>query len=604
MALVLTPFLLRPSRREHFDAGLGRPLPAASLQRLDGRSVPLGELIGPRGLVIVFLGTQCPVGNQYAPKLAALAGWAGPRGVAVIGVNANASETAEQVAAHARDFRLGFPVLKDPENRAADLWRVGRTNEALLLDAKGILRYRGAIDDEYRPGIPKGQAPRPFLANAIGAMLAARPITVATTPVFGCPIERVLPRIARPALPRVRAAAPAIVAAREADSGPIAVGPVTYAADVAPILAERCQGCHRPRQVAPFSLLTYEDALRWASGIAEVVEDYRMPPWHADPRYGRFANDRSLSPRERAVLLAWVDQGAPAGDLAAAPPPRRFPEGWTIGTPDLVFTMDEPFEVPASGTIPIQRFRIKSGATRDLWVQKAEMQPGDRSVVHHMFVFVEPHRDDGDLTRTGPCLVAYAPGDAPSVYPPGVAKRIPAGCDLLFEIHYTPIGRPRVDRSSVGIILATEPVQHEAVFTGIADKQLVIPPGATHHRSRSSHTFTKHIHLLSLFPHMHLRGKDFRIDAVFPDGRREILLSIPAYDYAWQSVYRLAQPLALPAGSRIECEAHFDNSAANPANPDPTATVRWGDQTWDEMMIGYLDYYEDRPDEEGSIRPR
>jgi hypothetical protein len=593
-ALALVPLSWRRPHRERFDAGLGRPLPAATLQGLDGTRVEVASLLGRRGLVVVFLGTHCPVGNQSIPKLNALASLARSKALGFIGVNANASETAEQVAAHAREFKLAFPVLKDSSNTAADRWRVGRTNEALLLDGSGILRYRGAVDDEFRTGVRKGGAIQPLLSNALAAMIAGRPIAVATTPVFGCPIERQGHR-ARAALPRVRAAAPAIVSARQAAGPGPDVGAVTYAADVAPILAARCQSCHRPRQVAPFSLLSYQDAKRWASSIAEAVEDYRMPPWHADPRHGRFANDRSLTARERAVLMAWVEQGTPPGDLRASPPPPAFPEGWSIGTPDLVFTMDEPFEVPASGVVPIQRFRVRCKLDEDCWVQQAEMQPGDREVVHHMFVFVEPHREDrDDVDRTGPCLVAYAPGDAPTILPAGIAKRIPAGSDLLFEIHYTPIGKARVDRSSVGLILAREPVHHEAAFLGVADKQLVLAPGESNHLSRSLHVFEKNVHILSLFPHMHLRGKDFRFEAVFPDGRRMVLLSVPAYDFAWQSVYRLAEPLALPAGSRIECEAHFDNSAANAANPDPKATVRWGDQTWDEMMIGYIDYYEDR----------
>lgn len=584
----------REKGRAGFESGIGNRVPELTFRATDGGPVSLRAFQGDRLVAVVFMGTQCPVGNQYLPRMMELQRRFADRGVAFLGVNANDSESAEQVAQHAREYGLTFPVVKDPENAAADALRIGRTCETLLIDRSGILRYRGAIDDEFRPGQQKGQGVHHYLADAVEAVLAGRSPEPATTPVLGCPIERAVPVRGAAVTPRVRAAHPAIVASRRTVEESVEVKAVDYARDVAPILQEKCQVCHRPRQVAPCSLLTYRDAKRWATGIAEVVEDYRMPPWHADPRYGEFANDRSLTDRERAVLLAWVEQGAPAGDLEKAPPPRSFPEGWSIGEPDLVIDMNEPYIVPASGTVEIQRFRVATGFTTDRWVQQAEMRPGDRAVVHHMFIYIEPHDPNRDNThRTGPVLVAYAPGDAPSIYPPGIAKRIPAGADLLFEVHYSPIGKERVDRSSVGMIFAREPVRHEAVFAGIADKALVIPPHAANYRSQSSHVFPKASHLLSVFPHMHLRGKDFECAAYYPDGKREVLLSVPAYDFAWQSVYRFAEPKALPAGTRVVCTAHFDNSTGNPANPDPNQTVRWGSQTTDEMMTGFIDYYED-----------
>ncbi len=368
------------------------------------------------------------------------------------------------------------------------------------------------------------------------------------------------------------------------------VGPVTYSAHVAPILAEKCQGCHRPGQVAPFSLLNYDHARRWSAGIAEVVADRRMPPWHADPRHGHFANDRSLTPRERAVLLAWVEQKTPLGDPAKLPEPRGFPEGWTIGEPDAVFAMDEPFEVPAEGVLSYQKFRVPTNFDRDMWIQAAEARPGDRRVVHHVCVFLDEKTPNEEGRPERPELVCYAPGDMPSAFPPGVAKRIPKGATLVIEVHYTPIGTPRTDVSSVGFVFARGPIERRAVTKGISAKTLAIPPGAPRHEVRSSFTFPFDARLLSLSPHMHLRGKDFLYTATYPDGRSEVLLSVPAYDFAWQSVYRLAVAKPMPRGTRIDCVAHFDNSPGNPNNPDPGATVRWGDQTWDEMMIGYIDY--------------
>ena len=394
----------------------------------------------------------------------------------------------------------------------------------------------------------------------------------------------------------VRPAHPEIKAAFKATEAPVAVGAVTFAADVAPILQQKCQSCHRPGQVAPFSLLTYDHARRWAGPIREAVEDRRMPPWHADPRYGRFANDRSLTVRQRATLLAWVDQGRPLGAPQDLPQPRTFPEGWTIGTPDVVLQMPEPYTVAAQGILPYQRFRVPTGFTHDVWVQGAEVRPGDRAVVHHICVFLasdQPYSEGlGDARRE---LVCYAPGDLPTVFPPGTAKLIPAGATLIIEVHYTPIGVPRTDRSSLGLILARAPVTRRAFTKGISQKSLAIPPGVANHAVEASFTFPVDAHLLSLMPHMHLRGKDFRYTAVYPDGRTEILLSVPGFDFGWQSVYRLVEPKPMPRGTRVDCLAHFDNSADNPANPDPTKTVRWGEQTFDEMMIGFIDYFEDTP---------
>jgi peroxiredoxin len=583
----------RPPRQE-------RPVADFALPDVrTGRTVALADFAGRPAVAVVFLGIDCPIAELYAPRLAALSRSFEARGVAFLGVNANAHDSVEEIAAHAQRLALPFPVLRDEGNVLADRLKADRMCEVVVLDDRRMVRYRGAADDQYQIGARREAPARPYLADALEAILAGRRVAVAETQVFGCPIER-----AKPQAPKRRM--PGGTPGPRAGDGPTGdVSRVNYAEHVAPILQAKCQDCHRPGEAGPFPLLTYENARRRASTIREAVDERRMPPWYADPAFGHFANDRSLSARERATLLAWVDQGMPRGDDAKQPPPRVFPQGWKIGTPDAVISMLEPYAVQAEGVVPYQRFRVPTGFTEDKWVQAVEGRPGDRNVVHHISVFIERHDPDPNNThRTGPCLVTYAPGDIPGIYPAGVAKRIPAGADLLFEVHYTPVGRERTDRSSVGLVFAKGPVRYEAITKGIPppgppEKRLVIPAGAENHEVHAAFTFRRDSHLLGMMPHMHLRGKDFRYTLRLPDGSSEVLLSVPAFNFAWQDVYRLPAPRPLPRGARIECVAHFDNSRNNPANPDPTATVRWGDYTWDEMMIGYIDYYIDAVPKDG-----
>jgi hypothetical protein len=556
-----------------------------------GRVRTLATLAGPRATVLIFTGVDCPIGNLYMPRVSELVRRYGGRGVSFVGVNANAHETIDQVAEHARSFRADWPVVKDPENRLADTLGAERTCEAFVLGPAFRLLYRGEIDDQYRLDARKGEPTHASLADAIDDVLAGRDVAVSSTPVVGCPIERIDLRRRLVRNPRSRPTVTELVP--PPSSGP-PTHPVTWSGEVATIVQNRCQACHRPGQPGRFSLLTYKNARRWASSIREVVSEGRMPPWHADPRYGHFANDRSLTAVERATLLAWIDAGAPSGDLGRQPPPREFAEGWTIGRPDVVFTMPEPYVVAPEGAIEIQHFRVPTAFTEDHWIQAVEAKPGDSEVVHHIVVYVDDHtdRDDSPDRYMRSHLVNYAPGDLPSVFPPGTAKLVPAGSDLIFDVHYTPVGRAKLDQSSVALKFATGPITRRAYTVSVSQKKLAIPPGDPNYRAVASYTFRDDAQLIGVMPHMHLRGKDFLCSVVRPGGKPETFLSVPAYDFAWQSIYRLATPMALPRGSRLECVAHFDNSPDNPANPDPSKTVRWGDQTWDEMMIGFVDFSE------------
>lgn len=364
----------------------------------------------------------------------------------------------------------------------------------------------------------------------------------------------------------------------------------------------RCAGCHTESGPAPFALRTFEQARAWSSSIRRAVASGAMPPWHADPRYGEFANDRRLPASERAKLLAWIDGGRLPGSAsreAVALERPASPGGidWSIGTPDLVFELPEEVTVPAAGDVPYHGYRVETGLGEDIWIQAAETQPGNPAVVHHIIVQAFPgggavrERPAGD-PRTAGDLGGYAPGTGPLVMPPGVGRRLPAGAVLDFQMHYTPTGREETDRSRIGLILAAEPPRHESLTALCSTPFLWIPAGERDVRFEAELTFPRATRLLSLRPHMHLRGDTFEFRAEYPDGRSEILLLVTGYDFNWQTTYRFAEPRLLPAGTRLRCTATYDNSGANPLNPDPTRDVSWGRETTDEMMIGFVDYYE------------
>jgi peroxiredoxin len=555
-----------------------------------GRPYTLYGFAGKNGVVLVFMGTSCPVGDVYMPRLVEISKEYRAKGFVVLGVNSNAHESESEIAAHAKKFGLDFPVLKDKGNTIADAALVERTPEVLVLDGSAYLRYRGAIDDQYAVGARKPEPERNYLRDALDALAAKQPVKVKATAAVGCLIEKVeREKVAKASPPRVRPPAPELAEARDAEEvDPADVGDPTYASDAAAIIQNRCTSCHRAGQVAPFSLQSYDDARKHAAMVREVVDNRRMPPWHADPRHGKFANDRSLTAKERATLLAWLDRGTPLGDPRAIPTAPTFPEKWGIGTPDVVFEIPEEYTVPSQGVVAYVHFKVPTNFTEDRWIQAAEAMPGDRAVVHHIVVYLDTH---GKETVQGPGghFCAYAPGDLPSVFQEGTAKRIPAGSDLIFQLHYTPNGEVRKDRSKLGLIFAKTPPEREAFTMAILKQDFLIPPNADDVAVEASTTLPDEVRLLSFMPHMHLRGKDFRYTVTKPDGKPEVVLSVPAYDFGWQSYYNLAEPIVLPKGTKIDCLAHFDNSSNNLNNPDPTKMVRWGEQTFEEMMIGYID---------------
>ena len=382
----------------------------------------------------------------------------------------------------------------------------------------------------------------------------------------------------------------------------------TFSKDVAPILYKNCTGCHRPGEIAPMSLLTYDDARPHAKAIRDEVSEGHMPPWHADAPHGTFLNERSLTETERATLIGWVNAGAPQGDPKDLPAPPRYAEGWAIGNPDVVLEMPEDYKVPAEGTVPYEYFYIPTNFTEPKWVQAIEVRPGNRKVVHHALAFykVKPDmqraptlRMNREQMRMPPpvvgsrppqeddiperLLATYAPGTNPQVLPPGTAIRLEPGGVIQLQMHYTANGEAGTDRTRVGLVFAKEPAR-EIRVTNFYNTTFTLPAGSTDTRVDADVSFVADAIIYGIFPHTHVRGKKWEYVLELPDGARKTVLSVPHYDFNWQTYYMFREPLQVPKGSRLVSSAWYDNSAANRSNPDPKIDVKWGDQTWEEMQ--------------------
>jgi mono/diheme cytochrome c family protein len=385
---------------------------------------------------------------------------------------------------------------------------------------------------------------------------------------------------------------------------------LTFTRDVAPIVQQNCQSCHRPGEGTPFSMLTYEDARPWATAMKRMVVTRAMPPWFEDGHTEKFENNRSLTQAQIDTIADWVDAGAPKGDPKDLPPPVDFVKGWAIPKPDKVYQLPRAFSVPATGILDYQYVIIPTGFTKDTWVQDVEAAPTDRSVVHHIVAYVRtpgsnyfkgqpkeeffvapPAKTDEKVAKDdvpSDWLVGYAPGQPPDMFGPGQAKLIPAGSDIVLEVHYMPEGKAATDQANLGLVLAKEPPTERVMTLSTGNEKFKIPPGDPNYRVDASFTFRREVTLLGMHPHMHMRGKDMSYRLVFPDGTTRSILNVPHYNWHWQLWYNLAKPIVLPAGTKVECTAHYDNSAGNPENPDPSKTVTWGQQSFDEMMVCFF----------------
>lgn len=533
-----------------------------AFRTVDDERGRLSELLADHEAVVVVLrGVDCPVSQKYGHELARLEQAYGQQGVAFLYLDIGPQDDEAGIRDDIATFGFAGPYVRDAEAEIGRLLQARVTTETFVIDRAFTLRYRGAVDDQYGITFAKPEARSHYLRDALDAVLAGRTVSLAETEASGCYLEF--------------------------DAAAVPRRDITYHARVSRILQDNCVQCHRDGGVAPFSLATYDAASGYRGMIRWVLEEKRMPPWFANPEHGEWRNDRTLPERDRRDVLAWIDAGAPEGDAADAPLPRKWVEGWQLDEePDAIVQIPEPQQVPAEGVVDYRYVYVKTDFPEDRWVTKVEPRPTATQVTHHIIVYlVEGPDDEGGMFFAG-----TAPGVPATVYPAGAGKRLPAGAWLKFELHYTPNGRAAEDRSRVGFVFA-DGKPERAVYTGaVATTEFEIPAGADNHEVVAEMTFENGGEIVSFLPHMHLRGKSYRYELDRPGAETEVLLDVPRYDFNWQLSYEPLEPIRVEPGTVLRGIAHYDNSADNPANPDPTIAVRYGEQSFEEMMFGFFDW--------------
>jgi mono/diheme cytochrome c family protein len=589
----------RPEELDPRAWGVGERVPDLAFTDVDGRPGKLSDYAGRKALVIAVRQIGCPVGERYAPRLARLERELAGRGVDFLFVNPDEFLDPEEVRAKELDGSGGPGAhgfqgryVHDPEQVFGRALGTETTTVCYLLDASRTLRYRGAVDDQYGRGVILPEPRREFLREAIEAVLAGEPVALAATRAPGCLLD-----IARE---------PLVKAPEE----------LTYHADIARILQARCVECHHQGGAAPFALETYEQVYNKRNMIQFVVEERIMPPWYAAPETGPWKNDRRLSQEQIGAVLAWIESGAPAGDPADGPMPMVWKSGWMIGEPDLTFAFPAPRQIPAEGTVEWLHVEAAEVVPRDLWVSQLQVLPSDPGVVHHASAEYQPPLPEDRLGRARSLmgtltpwtrrktperadrwqyLFGYLPGETPRIYGGGVARFLPKGSRIRFGMHYTPSGRAAEDVTALGVVLGESQAPYLAETMYMHSKDVDIPPHSTAEFSADMRV-PYDVVLYALTPHMHLRGRTFTAEARFPDGTERLLIRIPEWDQDWQNSYLFAEELALPAGTTIHMVGTYDNTAANPNNPDPDQHVVLGQQIWEEMLTMAVEWI--RPREE------
>ena len=551
------------------DLGVGRLIPDAAFTDLSGQGHRLSAYKASKGLVLALTSSTCPVSKRTLPSLVALDATLKAQGLTLILVNPYASETPADIQAQLKAAGYHGLYVHDKDMALCRALGARTTTEVFLLDATRTLLYRGALDDQYGTNYNREAPQHTYLKDAIADFMAGRAVTTGATSAPGC----------------------------ELDLGPkpsATPTQVTYYRDVARILQQNCVGCHHGGGIAPFALDSLTGVKDRTKVIRRVVSQGLMPPWFAAPeapgKPNPWANDCSLSEKDKADLLAWIDSpDRPLGDPADAPRRLVYPTEWSIGQPDLIIPLSKAYDIKATGFMPYQRDVVQTTLTEDKWISAFEILPSARDVVHHVIVTV--HEKNEKVADTESYWAAYVPGNGSHTFPEGFARKLPAGAKLSFQIHYTPNGTATKERLRLGLVYAKTPPKYEMRTVAVPNIFLKIPPGAANHVETVTRPVPVDLPVTSLLAHMHVRGKAFKFELTTPDGKTETLLDLPNYDFNWQLRYDLKQPRVLPRGSTVKLTAVFDNSADNKSNPDPTKLVRWGPQTYDEMMIGYFEYF-------------
>jgi len=562
------PEILKPG-----DVGIGRMIADAPFTDLAGKAHRLSELKASKGIVIIMTSATCPVSKRYIPSIAKLEKELAGKGIAMLLVNPFASETADEIKTQFAEHGITSAYIHDKEKTLTAALQARTTTEVFLLDATRTLVYRGAFDDQYGINYNLDAPKHRYLHDALAAFLKNESPHIAATAAPGCELDL--------------------------GSAPkLAASPVTYHRDVARILQQNCVTCHRDGGIAPFALDDIEEVKDRAKVIKRVISEGTMPPWFAaldeKATSNPWANDCSLSARDKADLFAWLESSdRPLGNVAEAPAKRTYPAEWSIGTPDLIIPLSRAYDIKADGFMPYAFDVVDTDIAKDQWVTAYEILPSARDVVHHVIVQVHEKGSDARDREEGAggYWAVYVPGNGSCVYPEGFARKIPAGARVSFQIHYTPSGKAKKERLRMGLVFAKTAPQYEVKTLALANNRIAIPPGASHHVETSTRRVPFEIPITSYMAHMHIRGKAFKYEVTYADGKTETLLDIPRYDFNWQLRYDYKQPKLIPRGSTLTITAVYDNSADNKANPDPTKLVKWGSQTVDEMMLGYFEYF-------------
>jgi thiol-disulfide isomerase/thioredoxin len=557
---------------------IGAQAPDVAFKDIRFASHTLKDLGQKKAYVIVFNSIDCPVAKRYMPRIVELEKEYRNRDVQFVALDVSPTDSLVEVAYQGIQLEAAFPFCKDFDGMVAPALGVTRTPQVVVLDGDRKLRYRGRIDSQFNVGGPKPNTGREDLKMAIEDLLAGRPVEVAETPVEGCPIT-----VAKMSAPKT---------------------PVTFAEHIAPLFRKHCEECHRPNAEGPFSLVSYEDAVDHADVVAEVIKEQRMPPEYASRQHGDFVNLRGMAPEERTLFAQWIAGGRQQGDLTKLPPPKEWSDSrWLIDGPDLVIKMKDAAEIPATGYIPYKYVLLPYTFKDDTWVTGCQILPQNKTALHHCnMAYIDPIKGKYSDAQF---ITGQVPGGVPMILDEGVGFKIPKGSVLVLQIHYVTTGEKTTDQSSVGFTFAKSKITKQLKHFRCHNGTFAIPPGEPAHLVDAKRTFAEDSTLVGFFSHMHLRGKDMMFDAKYPDGSKERLLAIPNYDFNWQVSY-VWRPHAkkFPKGTEMDVTAHFDNSTFNPYNPDATATVKEGDQTYEEMMYGFVFFTEDNENLNLTIDPK